>query len=120
MRVHIGIMCDVCRMVHFIATSSTIKPSPMNREMYRLVCAPPCSEVREFRKDSMRPYRVTDTVFKTGHTEDGEYEFVGAPNEGQKAGSTTHCAETHAEVVRPEQNRKYALPKTEVQKADSE
>src|SRR5215467_13927916 len=67
MPVHIGIMCDVCRMVHFIATSSTIKPSPMNKEMYRLVCAPPCSEVREFRKDSMRPYRVTDTVFKTGH-----------------------------------------------------
>ena len=76
MPVHIGIMCDVCRMVHFIATSSTIKPSPMNKEMYRLVCAPPCSEVREFRKDSMRPYRVTDTVFKTGHAEDDEYELV--------------------------------------------
>lgn len=76
MPIHLGIMCDVCRMVHFIATSSTIKPSPMNKEMYRLVCAPPCAEAREFRKDSMRPYRVADTVFKTGHAKEGEYELV--------------------------------------------
>ena len=88
-------MCDVCGMVHFIATSSTIKPSPMNKEMYRLVCAPPCFEVREFRKDSMRPYRVADTVFKTGHAEDGKYELVWGSNDGQKAGSTTQRAEMH-------------------------
>jgi hypothetical protein len=63
-------------MVHFIATSPAIKPSPVNKQMYRLVCAPPCPEVREFRKEAMRAYRVSDAVFKTGHAEDGDYELV--------------------------------------------
>jgi hypothetical protein len=75
-----GIMCDACRKVHFIATSPGIQLSRTTEGIYRLTCKPPCPEVREFsrefRKEGIRPYRVSDTVFKTGYAEEGEYELV--------------------------------------------
>ena len=90
MPVHIGIMCERCRKVHFIATSPGIKLSERVEGMYRLTCKPPCPEMREFRKESMRPYRVLDEMFKTGYAEEGEYELIGAklndrdgPSEGR-------------------------------------
>ena len=44
--------------------------------MYRLTCQPQCHEVREFRKEGMHPYRVSDEVFRRGYAEEGEYELV--------------------------------------------
>jgi hypothetical protein len=44
--------------------------------MYRLTCKPPCPETREFRKEGMHPYRVSDDVFRRGYAEEGEYELV--------------------------------------------
>ena len=44
--------------------------------MYRLNSKPPCPEVREFRKEGMRPYRVSDDMFQRGYAEEGEYELV--------------------------------------------
>ena len=76
MPVHMGIMCERCRQVYFIATSRAIKPSEFAAEMYRLTCNSPCREFREFRKDGMRPYRVLEDVFRSGHAKEGEYELV--------------------------------------------
>jgi hypothetical protein len=44
--------------------------------MYRLNCKSPCRQVREFRKEAMQPYRVSDDVFGRGYAEEGEYELV--------------------------------------------
>jgi hypothetical protein len=65
-----GIMCEKCHRVHFIGMSSGIKPLPI-AGMYALFCRF-CSEIREFRKETMRPYRVSEKVFKTGHANEGE------------------------------------------------
>jgi len=78
MPIHMGIMCDACRKVHFVATSPGIRPSASNQGMYLLTCRPLCRETREFRKDTMQPYRVSETVFNTGFEEEGEYELVPA------------------------------------------
>jgi len=76
MPIHMGVMCETCRKVHFIATSPTIRPSTANPGMYRLTCRVGCDETREFRKDTMCPYRVKDKVFQTGFAEQGEYEVI--------------------------------------------
>jgi len=76
MPVHMGIICEKCRKVHFIATSPCIAPSPATEGMYVLTCR--CREEKDFRKASMRPYRVSDEVFRTGCAEEGEYELVAA------------------------------------------
>ena len=72
-----GILCEACHKVHFAATSSGIQLSRTHKGIYRLVCTPPCPEVKEFRKDGMRPYRVSDDVFKKGYAELDEYALVG-------------------------------------------
>jgi len=33
--------------------------------MYRFNCNPLCREFREFRNDGMRPYRVSEDVFRS-------------------------------------------------------
>jgi hypothetical protein len=76
MPVHMGIMCERCRKVHFIATAPGIKLSDRVEGMYWVTCKPPCPEIREFRKESMHPYRVSQEMFKTGYAEEGEYELV--------------------------------------------
>lgn len=77
MAIHMGIMCNVCRTVHFIATSPNIKASKLTAGMYRLKCIPPCFITAEFRKESMQSYRVSEDVFKRGYAREGEYEVVG-------------------------------------------
>jgi hypothetical protein len=43
--------------------------------MYALTCQF-CLETKEFRKEAMRPYRVSDEVFKTGYAKQSEYNFT--------------------------------------------
>jgi hypothetical protein len=76
MAIHMGIMCDACGTVHFIATSPGLELSHSIEGMYRLACKPPCSRARHFRKDEMRPYRVSGDIFNTGYADVGEYELV--------------------------------------------
>jgi hypothetical protein len=78
MPIHMGIMCEACRRVHFIATSPGIQLSRTTEGIYKLVCKPPCPEVREFRKEGMCPYRVPDDVFRRGYADEGEYELIEA------------------------------------------
>lgn len=74
--IHMGILCEVCGVVHFIATSPGIRLSATMEGMYRLTCKPPCSEVKTFRKEAMHPYRVSEDIFKKGYAEVGEYEVL--------------------------------------------
>jgi hypothetical protein len=76
MAIHMGIMCERCRMVHFIATSPGVELSGTGDGIYQLTCKPPCSAVTRFRKDEMRPYRAKDEAFNAGYAEEGEYELV--------------------------------------------
>jgi hypothetical protein len=70
MPVHMGILCEKCHRVYFVGASSGIKPMPTG--MYEISCRF-CSETREFRKETMRPYRVSEEVSSTGHANEGEY-----------------------------------------------
>jgi hypothetical protein len=74
MPIHMGIMCERCRKVHFVGMSRGIKPIP-TAGMYALNCQF-CSETREFRKEMMHPYRVREDVFRTGFAQEGEYEVI--------------------------------------------
>ena len=76
MAIHMGIMCDACGTVHFIASSPGIELSHTIEGMYKLTCKPPCSGAKHFRRDEMRPYRVSDDIFHAGYAEVGEYELV--------------------------------------------
>jgi hypothetical protein len=78
MPIYMGIMCERCRKVHFIATSSGIQFSRPGGGIYRLSCPPPCAQTREFRKEGMLPYRVAEDVFRRGYALEGEYEPVRA------------------------------------------
>ncbi len=71
MSIQMGILCEKCHTVHFIVTSHGIKPMP-TPGMYVVSCGV-CSERREFRTETMRPYRVSEEVFQTGHANEGEY-----------------------------------------------
>lgn len=83
MPVRMGINCERCHKVHFIGTSSGIKTMPMHG-MYALFCHF-CSETREFRKEMMRPYRVSDEVFKTGFAKERECELIQPPRQPSKS-----------------------------------
>ena len=74
MPIHMGIMCERCNNVYFISTALGIKPMP-TPGMYALACRF-CSDKRQFRKEAMLPYRVSDEVFKTGHANEGEYDPI--------------------------------------------
>lgn len=76
MPIHVGIMCERCRKVHFVATSSAVQASRRGAGLYQLNCLPPCGEMKEFRKEGMRPYRITEHVFRRGYALAGEYEAV--------------------------------------------
>jgi hypothetical protein len=76
MAIHMGIMCEACGLVHFVASSPGITLSRNIEGIYRLACKAPCSEVKMFRKEAMHPYRVSEDVFKKGYAEAGEYEVL--------------------------------------------
>lgn len=76
MSIHMGIRCEECHTVHFVATSSGIRFTGRGGGMYQLACKPPCPEIKEFRKDGMRPYRVSEDVYRKGYAIEGEYEVI--------------------------------------------
>ena len=78
MPIHVGIMCDTCRTVYLVATWRGITPSERDRGILTVACKPPCPDVREFRKEAMRPYRVTEDAFSRGYACEGEYEGIPA------------------------------------------
>jgi hypothetical protein len=83
MPVHMGIMCELCRTVYLIATWSGITPSDRDKEIFRLACKSPCRELKEFRSDAMRPYRIAENAFSSGYAREGEYEIIRTKLKGQ-------------------------------------
>jgi len=73
MPIHVGISCERCGKVHFIATSKRIEFG-QNDKSYRLACMFPCGAIRYFQKEQMLPYAVSDDVFSRGYAERNEYE----------------------------------------------
>ena len=76
MPIHMGIMCEACRRVHFIATSPAFN---LVRRLKKFIfCAAdlPAPKRDEFRKDGMHAYRVSEDVFKRGYANDSEHELV--------------------------------------------
>lgn len=63
MPIHMGIMCQRCGNVHFIATSSAIQCG-RQRGIYQLNCPSPCYGTREFGREDMSPYRVADALLE--------------------------------------------------------
>jgi hypothetical protein len=85
MPIHMGIMCDACRTVHFIATSPGIQLSRTTEGIYRLTCKPPCPEVREFRKEGMRPTVSQTPCSKQGMQRASTNSFKALEGSGQTA-----------------------------------
>jgi hypothetical protein len=75
MPIHMGIVCEQCRKVHFIATSRAMQFSRLT-EMYLLKCPTPCATTGQFHEHLMLPYRVADEVFRRGYAAEGEYELI--------------------------------------------
>ena len=75
MPIHVGIMCERCGKVHFIATSKRIDFAESDGS-FRLACMFPCGAIRHFRKQQMLPYAASDDVFSRGYAERNEYEPV--------------------------------------------
>ena len=75
MPIHVGIICERCRKVHFIATSKRIEVAERDGS-YRLACMFPCGAMRHFRKEQMLPYAASDDVFSRGYAERDAYAPV--------------------------------------------
>ena len=78
MPIHMGIMCDACRTVYLVATWPGITLSQKDKGIFIVACKRPCPEVKEFRGDAMRPYRVSEDAFGKGYAREGEYQVVAA------------------------------------------
>ncbi len=76
MPIHVGIMCEWCRTVLFAASWHGISPSKRDAQVFEFACKPPCTAVREFRKDELRPYRISEDVFSKGYAREGEYQLI--------------------------------------------
>jgi hypothetical protein len=69
-------MCELCRTVYLVAKWRGITPSQRDKGILKIACKSPCPEVKEFRTDAMRPYRVSENAFSRGYAREGEYELV--------------------------------------------
>ena len=79
MPVHVGIACNKCQKVYFMATDNDrIEPDHLaGLNMFRLTCPPPCRAVRFFHNGDMRPYSVSTYSFERGYANWGEYRDLG-------------------------------------------
>lgn len=77
MTVHMGIACQSCGRVYFIARTERIEFSSSPRSNpYQLNCMAPCEAVRFFEMRDMKPYSVSTFSYERGYADRGEYEVV--------------------------------------------
>lgn len=71
MLVQFGIVCDHCRIVHLI--SSTTKSNRIHydklRGEFKLTCVPPCTAVIYFSRGMLMPYAVPEDALTRGYVE---------------------------------------------------
>jgi hypothetical protein len=72
MPIHVGIQCESCGKVFFVANTDRIEFQPS--EFYQLTCTPPCNAVRTFLASDMRPYSVSTYSYQRGFAGAGEYQ----------------------------------------------
>ena len=77
MPIRMGIMCEDCGTVYFIASASKNRIQFDSRvDAYRLICASPCKRMRLFQKTEIRAYSVATDVFSSECAGRDEYEEV--------------------------------------------
>ena len=79
MPICVGVMCDSCERVYFLAHPDTLQriqvtgqPDPL--PPYELKCV--CRAVRGFDRTKMLPYRVSDVIRSRGFAERDQYEAM--------------------------------------------
>ena len=77
MAVHMGIQCDGCGRVYFIARTDRIEFSSSNLDgRYKLTCVLPCKAVRYFTREEMQPYSVSTSCYERGYADRGQYQVL--------------------------------------------
>ncbi len=79
MPIHVGIACQSCERVYFIARTDQIEFLAETFE-YQLFCPPPCGVTRRFHKKRMGTYSVGTYCYNRGYANPGEYQLLRAPN----------------------------------------
>jgi len=72
MPIHVGIQCESCGKVFFVANTDRIEFQPS--ELYQLTCTSPCNAVRTFIASDMKPYSVPTYAYQRGYAGAGEYQ----------------------------------------------
>jgi hypothetical protein len=77
MPLRMGIMCENCGTVYFIASASRDRIQFDSQvDAYRLNCASPCKKMRLFQRTEIRADQVTTDAFGLGYARRDEYEEV--------------------------------------------
>jgi hypothetical protein len=77
MPLRMGIMCENCGTVYFIASASRDRIQFDSQvDAFRLNCASPCKKMRLFQRTEIRAYQVTTDAFRLGYARRDEYEEV--------------------------------------------
>lgn len=79
MPIHVGIACESCERVFFIARTDRIDFLCETNE-YQLVCPAPCGVVRRFDASRMAPYSVTTQCYGREYANPGEYQPFRIPS----------------------------------------
>ena len=83
MPIRMGIMCENCGTVYFVASASRDRIQFDSRvDAYRLICASPCKKIRLFQRNEIRAYQVATDVLHLGYARRDEYEEVPLPVAG--------------------------------------
>jgi hypothetical protein len=75
MPIHVGIVCESCERIYFIARTDRIEFLAETAE-YQLVCPRPCGMMRRFDKERLAPFSVATQHYNRGYANKGEYELV--------------------------------------------
>jgi hypothetical protein len=77
MPIRMGIMCENCGTVYFVASVSSNRIRFDSQiGAYRLICASPCKKMRLFQRTEIRAYQVTTDAFRLGYARRDECEEV--------------------------------------------
>jgi hypothetical protein len=77
MPIRMGIVCENCGTVYFVASSSRDRIRFDSQiGAYRLVCASSCKKMSFFQRTEIRAYQVTTNVFRLGYARRDEYQEV--------------------------------------------
>lgn len=75
MPIHVGIACESCERIFFIAKTDRIEFLSGTSE-YQLTCLPPCGVVRRFDSHRLAPFSVRTQHYIRGYANKGEYELI--------------------------------------------